>query len=842
MVNESSSSREPESRTSRAHDPHQEDEISADKLLAKSDPSISLETHSDSVASITEALIDAEIVTERLRTVDAPTSLTAETVRNLASLAGRIHDAGKAHPDWQEACRSLIGGENASLPPHSSRSALVAFAVARDRELPLIQGIAVTLAVLHHHTPLTSERMRRRQIAGSVKNISKLSEMQSSLAAADIPVAEINAHVRDSFLNAVDQYHSLEPREDEQYDALGTLVTMLRAILVQADHHASARAGGGEASLPSTLDSDQFSLFEALRPFQRQIESVDADRLVGLAGCGEGKTHSALQWGREQIELNQANRLVFAMPTQVTTNNLLLSLTGGVTSDEQRHIPPEEAALYHSASESFYDSEAATERWDLSDAAFDRRARRWFQRPVTVTTVDHVLSTLVNGYEWASLARGNLLQSAVVFDELHAYDQHTTGHVLGGIRALDRAGVPWYVMSATIPPQVREHPSLDGTKQVQSDGRIKSSLPPREPFQIDVQRTELDAETVQARAANSDARRVMVVRNTVADARQVARELRAAGENVVYYSSAFTQEHREQKESEIRSTFGGEYDPEAPKRFLVCTQVCEISLDLSADLLLTDVAPIDAVVQRAGRLHRAGVAPDAEACHDLRGDDCPQCAVLPPDHQYECTVFAPLEGHNQWLPYAVDTDSVDWTVLERTTDALAEANRYRFDRSLEWVDAVYDDLPIEYDATELQRASRMDWLYGDARRISPEADGDGRLTIRDISTYRRSVFMEEYEDADGTTWTPDERWQSEHDCPRDGTCGVHDTELTSCDQEFWQFAAQYTVGVPRWWLQDEEHPVDTVGGVADEHGEIGTTEIASIDYSYTLGADPQSGG
>lgn len=64
----------------------------------------------------------------------------------------------------------------------------------------------------------------------------------------------------------------------------------------------------------------------------------------------------------------------------------------------------------------------------------NERARQWFQKPVTVTTVDHVLSSLVNGYRGATIARGNLLRAGIIFGELHTYDPRLSGHIPAGVR------------------------------------------------------------------------------------------------------------------------------------------------------------------------------------------------------------------------------------------------------------------------------------------------------------------------------------------------------------------------------------------------------------------------
>jgi CRISPR-associated helicase Cas3 len=682
--------------------------------------------------------------------------------------------------------------------------------------------------------------MQADQIEQSLADIDGVQKMGEALCSIGFSDVVLDQDIRDSFLNTVRYYHEIQPQAND-YRAVGVLTTLLRSALIQADQHESARAAGQTVSVPETLSSDNLDLFDQLRPFQEAISYRSSPRLIGLAGCGEGKTHSALQWAQQMIGQGDANRLVFAMPTQVTTNNLLLSLTGADHEDSPAHVSPDATALYHSASASFYDSDVASEQWDVSEPTLRERARRWFQRPLTVTTVDHVLSTLVNGHKWATIARGNLLQSAVVFDELHAYDTHTVGHILGAIDSLDQAGVPWYVMSATVPPQIRSHSALDDATEVVSQGRFSESLPPREPFNIRVETDELDARCVLNAADKRDAQRVMVVKNTVASARELARTLLEAGEEVIYYSSAFTQPHREQKETEIRQRFGGSFDSTEDRQFLVATQVCEISLDLSADLLLTDVAPIDAVLQRAGRLHRDGVRPRADDCRELRGDNCPQCAERESDFEYECITFAPLENVERWYPYASDRNSPHWTLIEQTAAVLHKAETYQFQRSLDWVNEAYRDIPLDLETTEFVQAARSDWLYGDPRRIAPDADsGDEQLQIRDISTYRRTVLMGQYTEPDGTQWRPKAKWQDQHDCRQSGACRLYDDELNQCTEEFRQFVSQYSVQVPQWWFNSDDVPVSLVNGFVDDDETALGVDIANIEYSYELGADPHS--
>jgi CRISPR-associated helicase Cas3 len=660
--------------------------------------------------------------------------------------------------------------------------------------------------------------------------------MVDNLTGVGYPSVTLDGDTVTEFRQAVLVARELRPGKPEQqelYRALGLLITLIRSILIQADHYTSAHEKGGKISVPQGLKAAEISLYEdSLRPFQEKIQANLSRHLIGLAGCGEGKTHSAFQWGKEMITQEEADRLVFAMPTQVTTNNLLLSITGGEGGEDFSHVDETDAALYHSAGEAFFESEAASERWDTSDPMLTERARRWFQNPVTVSTVDHVLSTLINGYRGATIARGNLLRSAVVFDEFHAYDTTMTGHLLAALELLSEYGIPWYVMTATLPSTIRDQRVLEKEPSVTSDGRLTHTQPPREPFTITVDNTELTADQVRRAADETGAPRVMVVKNTVADARELADTLRSAGEEVIYYSSEFIEGHRRQKETEIRGEFNNDdFTSEESQRFLVSTQVCEISLDLSADLLLTDLAPIDALLQRAGRLHRTGVKPTAQDCQSVCS--CPQCETREPECTYDCRVYAPLDEADTWYPYASETNTPEWKLLEQTANVLNTADSYRFDRTQTWIDEAYAGIPLESDTNIFHETAIEDWLYGE------EPTKDGRLDLRNITTHRRSVFAAQYKERDGTSWEPAARWEQHHTCPYD-TCGVHTDGFSECKNEFQQFLRQYAVKIPHWWIHNEDIPVDTPKPLTDSTGVISGTEVAGVTYSYQSGVYPNS--
>jgi CRISPR-associated helicase Cas3/CRISPR-associated endonuclease Cas3-HD len=790
-------------------------------LYAKSHPPLSLPTHTADVREVLE-----EIVTASETVLAKVADVSQSRLRTLTDLCGRLHDVGKAHPDWQAACRAHMDGDFAKIPPHAARSAVYAAKglPILDETIAAPERRAVTLAILHHHTPCTARRMRPDRLRETLRPTTpEFQQYLESVSQLGLPKVTVDTVFRDEFCRELEKLRNWTPTTAE-YVSLGRLVTVLRSLLIQADQYASAKRGGNStvANPCARLDVTAFDLFESLRPFQRQVAATDTTRLTGIAGCGEGKTHAALQWGRDRVDAGQIDRLVFAMPTRVTSNNLLVEITG-----DDGHLPPASGGLYHSAAESFYQSSPARQRWDVSEEIRRERERRWFQTPVTVTTVDHVLATLVNGYPNAGVARGNLLRAGIVFDEVHAYDTTLLTRLRNALQELDTYDVPWFLMTATLPHELRTTAPVAKSTQVISDGRLAADEPPREPFVVETTTDPLDAAAVEAACAETESLRTLVIKNTVDEAHSLATTLQERGHDVLYFSSEFPRVDRAAKEAALRDRLR---ESEDERTIAVTTQICEISLDLSADLLLTDLAPIDAIFQRAGRLHRDGVATTAASCRS-QTDRCSQCRTLPATHRYRCRVHRPpsVETSESLLPYATADDDEMWTVLERTATELTAMDTYRFEDSCDRLERVYRDVDLPA-SREFTRAAQRDLLYGPPRQIGGQATSEyGKpLTLREISSYRRDVLARHYRIHDGTAFTPTERWTAEHDC-RSGTCGIHDEEWTTCDDAVWSFMQRYSVPVPVWWLDSGRVRTDPLFGV-----ESATIDPPVVDLEYTF--------
>jgi CRISPR-associated helicase Cas3/CRISPR-associated endonuclease Cas3-HD len=793
-----------------------------DTLYAKSDPLILFDPHSQAVADATVAALDSPAAARATH----PARIPLDRLRTLAALAGLLHDTGKLHPDWQAGCRQAIAtGESGRLPFHSSRSALIAFHLTRssvgipglDAPLSSVERMAIILSILHHHTQISERNQRPDAGLIAPTDIDDLLDPLGRTETFDEwTLPRDTAGSIQQFRQAIERVRELS-KASERFRRIASLTTVLRSALIQADHHASSKPDDGpDAPLPTSLTEDTLTFYDEFRPFQQAVAdrltaSAPCSRLCGLADCGAGKTQTALQWGDAQRQAGAADRLVIAMPTRTTSNNLFHA----ITSD---HTDPSDVALHHSTSDRIY-SEAFGDERDLATVnAYPRRCK-WFQKPITICTVDHLLATLVNNDKHSDIARGNLRRAAVVFDEIHAYDQQLLRKITGAISHFDAHEIPWYVMTATCPPELED--ALDASKTVRDPRRDHA------PYRIEHHDQELSAAVVADSFAASDARAAMVVKNTVRDAQQLALRLderTASDVEITYYSSEFPSYDREAKEREVREQFAPGNTPTDERRILVCTQVCELSLDISVDTLYTDLAPVDAVIQRAGRLHRRGDRPNSQRC------ECVDCTHREGAHPYVCHTYFDTD-ESTWYPYATERDTPEWELLVATRDVLDSATTYSFENARQWMSDAYSGYDLRLLETAFHGRITTDSIFG-----PPRWDGN-RIVFRTQNYRRLPVVASQYDlhDTEGTPVSFRELWErlDNHECHGDQCLGSD--RYTPCHEALYDAIEDYSIEIPAYWLFDDEIQCNSQDPFP-ETSRVSLQEV-TLSYSYQWGIE-----
>ena len=408
----------------------------------------------------------------------------------------------------------------------------------------------------------------------------------------------------------------------------------------------SARAGAAaaldligwhrRAVLPTLSFSRLFSAPDAPafspRPLQETLIAL-ADQpglYIVEAPMGVGKTEAALAATYRRWNEGEERGLYFALPTQLTSNrihNRVSEFLDKVIADNSiQTLAHGNAWLSEDRVRSFSAAHTSTGETDATEAC------RWFTSsrkpllaPFGTGTIDQALMACI-GAKHSALRLFALSGKVVVIDEVHSYDPYTSALVDQLIHWLLEVGCSVIVLSATLTSKRRREmvekagaeepfpPPSDYPLITKVIGETATHHPVADPAiqETAVALKHLDAADPDfiekiARAAESGAC-VLVIRNTVASAQQTFRSIKAALRHdtipVGLLHSRFPHFQRQNNEKRWMELLGKNDAHRPPGCVLVATQVVEQSVDIDADLLVTDLAPTDLLLQRLGRLHR----------------------------------------------------------------------------------------------------------------------------------------------------------------------------------------------------------------------------------------------
>ena len=428
----------------------------------------------------------------------------------------------------------------------------------------------------------------------------------------------------------------------------------LRGLLMSADHFASAFPNDLKTKLASLFTIPDLSFYRNpnrgsdLYPLS-QINTEDKrPHTIVVAPTGAGKTDFLLKRCRR--------RIFYTLPFQASINAMYERI-----KDDIKHENPDvetQVRVLHSTSALVVKGNKAAESFQHFGGA-----------AIKVLTPHQLASIIFGTAEFESMML-DLQGTDIIFDEIHTYSDVGRSMILEIIRTLLRLDCRIHIGTATMPSLLYSEvlKLLQGYGEVYEVKLEDEILDGFDRHIVHKMKDETEIDSV-LETAFEQKEKVLVIFNTVKKAQEEYIRLTKLFPNIpaMLIHSRFRRSDRIALEHRLKTEFNGDgseqYGNGLMPCFVVSTQVVEVSLDISFDRMITQVAPLDALIQRFGRVNRKRPAD--------------------PKNKYKPVHVIPLNGSA--LPYKT-------AILKASFEQL-EDNALLKERSLQAkIDAVYPSL------------------------------------------------------------------------------------------------------------------------------------------------------
>ncbi|SOE21254.1 CRISPR-associated helicase, Cas3 family [Spirosomataceae bacterium TFI 002] len=522
-----------------------------------------------------------------------------------------LHDLGKLHPDFQ---KRLNGDRNVNI-----RHEIISLWFCENfLDLPKDELFAIAT----HHKGVISNHGYKRLEKEALREYMEYHYSNSNNLLCEevirswLKLFDINLEFKSSIVSkTISKEMTKMLGVTNQMDAINDPLksqefSFMRALLIAADHIGSARK---EEMIPNYVPLDIKKLNStkrgetfAFRDFQKRLQTINSDVILH-APTGSGKTEAALSW----VHANQSHnsRLYYLLPYTASINAMVGRL--------QEVYSVESVTALHSKTLDFFYAQLTDEASNLDKTAIENaqeaRSKKSLSSelfyPVKVATLHQVLKTSLKGKGW-EFALYDYKNALFIIDEFHTYNALLTGLLLASIKLFKRLfDAKFLFMSATIPEFMLEFiidEVFDGNKnklirpnpESQSDSII---LNRKRHILCCKKNQTLDGEIKEILDFLNNGKSVLVIVNNVKTAQYLFGIIDYDDNRSMLLHSGFHKKSRNIIEQAITNK-----DKNLRPQLLIATQAVEVSLDIDYDMAFIEKAPIDALIQRFGRVNRAG--------------------------------------------------------------------------------------------------------------------------------------------------------------------------------------------------------------------------------------------
>ena len=602
-----------------------------------------------------------------------------EKIVDLIFFSAYFHDIGKATDEFQETIK------NDKKSYHSLYSASLFFC---DENFLYEDINLLVLNILTHHTlfPYSIKNVKFNFLDEAkefFKNYKKIYEK--------VLQKECRYNFEFKVNNSYVALNELEDdlkyiREFKTLDKLRVLYSYTSGILNVADWIASAKFNNTLVDLISIKQKLKFN-FE-LRDFQKNLATSNTSVLVEIP-TGEGKTEGALLWANSNI-LNKNTKIIYTLPTSTTSNKLYERVVNIFNKSK--------CTLLHSSSRLYLEEKYENEDDNVfrSEMIFSST----FNKAITVSTLDSLLKYFIN-LDRFNITTKNFFNSLIILDEIHSYDLKLMGFLKRFLEICDAFNVKVCLMSASIPNRIKKLLNLDRYKLI-----TQKELFEKKAIEIKKRDYILDEDIEAILEKYQENKKVLVIRNTISKAQETF-EILEDKADVILYHSAFKKIDRAKKEELIFNKLN-----EQKPFILIATQVVEVSLDIDFDVMFSDLAPIDSLIQRFGRVNRKKSPNKGEVyIYQVKNVKPYRDFILDATFKYLEDGYFSIKKYNEWLNKVYD-EIFSNKVFQNELKRLFEDGYNRFEKEVTRLNGIEKNKNF-YDLRDITYQKNDYLLYED---------------------------------------------------------------------------------------------------------------------------------